>query len=109
MNLALATPAFTARPAMDWLRAFSQSMAPAPKLATRQRQTVHVIEKTALVEIAHPYGATIDCLTGSVWVTLDNDMRDVVLSSGQRFRVDSNQRVLVQALDVARVRINELA
>lgn len=109
MNLALATPAFTAHAAMGWLRAFGQVMAPTPKLATRQRQSVHAIEKNVLVEIAHPYGATIDCLTGSVWVTLDNDLRDVVLGPGQSFRVDSNQRVLVQALDAARVRVNDLA
>ena len=106
MDLALATPAFTARPATDWLRAFGQVMSPTHKLVTRQRQSVHAIDKNALFEIAHPYGATIDCLTGSVWVTLDNDPRDVVLGTGQSFRVDSNQRVLVLALEAARVRVN---
>ena len=43
-------------------------------------------------------GTRIDCLDGSAWITVDNDVRDVVLSHGESFVVDSRARVIVHAI-----------
>lgn len=63
-----------------------------------------IVARNQIREVAHPLGVTIECLEGSVWVTLDGDSRDVVLDAGQSFTVDRNQRTLLMALEDARVR-----
>lgn len=51
----------------------------------------------------------IVCETGTVWITIDNDPRDIVLASGQSFLVDRRAGVLVYALEDACVRVLEQA
>ncbi len=43
-------------------------------------------------------GVGIECRSGSVWVTLDHDPRDIVLAPGERFEGTDHRRVLVSAL-----------
>lgn len=107
MHIALATtlPAPFAPAFMGWLRTLSPLAMRRPALISGVRRTVHEIAKAETVAITQPQGACIDCLEGTVWVTLDNDPRDVILAGGQSFCVDSDRRALVHALDAARVRI----
>jgi hypothetical protein len=65
------------------------------------------IVKNKFLEVTHALGTSIVCLAGSIWVTLDNDMRDMILHAGQSFKVESSQRVLIQALDTANIRLIE--
>lgn len=51
----------------------------------------------------------IVCETGTVWLTIDNDPRDIVLAPGQSFLVDRRAGVLVYALEDACVRVVERA
>jgi hypothetical protein len=51
----------------------------------------------------------IVCETGTVWITIDNDPRDIVLAPGQSFLVDRRAGVLVYALEDACVRVLEQA
>lgn len=51
----------------------------------------------------------IVCETGIVWITIDNDPRDIVLAPGQSFLVDRRAGVLVYALEDACVRVLERA
>lgn len=44
-------------------------------------------------------GHRIECLSGTAWVTLDRDGRDIVLDAGQSFLVDQAATVRVSALD----------
>jgi hypothetical protein len=74
---------------------------------TCTRPSVQEIAKNGILEVKQALGVTIECLEGSVWVTLDGDRRDVILDAGQAFNVDRKQRTLIQALDTARVRLIE--
>ena len=50
----------------------------------------------------------IECRSGSVWVTLDNDPRDIVLTPGQRFDGTAHQRALVSALESSCISVSSL-
>ncbi len=50
-------------------------------------------------------GACITSRRGAVWITQDNDLRDVVLTSGESFRLERPETAIVQAMDTAEVLI----
>lgn len=72
---------------------------------TGMRPSVQEIARDKILEIKQALGVTIECLDGSVWITQDGNMRDVILDVGQSFCVDRMQRTLIQALATARVRL----
>ena len=43
-------------------------------------------------------GTLLRSVRGTLWVTIDNDARDIVLDPGESFVVDSNQPLFVMAL-----------
>jgi Protein of unknown function (DUF2917) len=43
-------------------------------------------------------GARLRAVQGTLWVTIDNDLRDIVLEPGETFEVDSNQPLIVMPL-----------
>ena len=47
-------------------------------------------------------GQRIESLAGSLWVTMDNDRRDIVIDAGDGFSVDRDGDTLISALDNAR-------
>ena len=53
--------------------------------------------------VADGKGTCIISRRGTVWITQDNDLRDVVLSSGESFRLDHPELAIVQAFDSAEV------
>jgi hypothetical protein len=48
-------------------------------------------------------GTCITARRGAVWITIDNDVRDVVLESGESFLLEKRERVIVQAIGKAEV------
>jgi len=52
-------------------------------------------------------GVGIECRSGSVWVTLDNDPRDIVLAPGERFEGTGHRRVLVSALESSCITVSD--
>lgn len=48
-------------------------------------------------------GVQIRCQSGSIWVTLDHDTRDIVLASGESFATPEHRRAILFALEPARV------
>ena len=52
-------------------------------------------------------GVGIECRSGSVWVTLDHDPRDIVLAPGQRFEATDHRRVLVSALEPSCITVSD--
>ncbi len=72
---------------------------------------VQTLQTDGLLRIAHPLGMRVDCLEGSLWITQDGDLRDVVLQAGQSFCPQSAQPVLISALAgaCASVRLSDAA
>ncbi len=48
-------------------------------------------------------GTVISVASGTVWLTMENDTRDVVLTSGMRFEVDRSGRTIIAAEEDTRV------
>ncbi|MDB5875139.1 MAG: hypothetical protein JWQ07_4581 [Ramlibacter sp.] len=51
-----------------------------------------------LFDIADAAGVNLRCEEGSVWITLDNDPRDIVLEAGEVFTATEHRHALVYAL-----------
>lgn len=88
-----------------WFRTKASSSVRQTGQVTGIRPTIQAIARDKIVEIKQALGVTVECLEGSVWVTLDGSTRDVILDAGQSFCVDRKQRTLIQALAAARVRL----
>lgn len=52
----------------------------------------------SLFEIADAANVQIRCRKGTLWLTLDNDPRDVVLEPGESFVTTEHRRALLYAL-----------
>jgi Protein of unknown function (DUF2917) len=50
-------------------------------------------------------GAVITVESGSLWLTMENDTRDVVLAPGMRFEIDRSGRTIVAAEEDVRFRL----
>lgn len=61
-----------------------------------------VLRKGEIHRLDHTPGRRIEALGGTLWITIDNDLRDIVLNAGEGFDLDSNGTVLISALDDAR-------
>ena len=62
-----------------------------------------LLSKGRSMTLDHATSTVIRCQVGSLWVTQDNDVRDVVLEAGDEFRPDREGVVLVHALKPSRV------
>lgn len=56
-----------------------------------------------LLRIERAAGWTIKALSGSVWITQDGDVRDIVLDAGQSFIPDRDGEVVLSPFGDARV------
>ena len=57
-----------------------------------------VLEHQGLFDIADAAGVSLRCDSGNLWITLDNDPRDIVLNAGEVFSTDEHRRAIVYAL-----------
>jgi len=74
-----------------------QAAAPSPAPFDLPRRALH--------RVADAAGVTIRCQHGCVWITLDDDPRDIVLEAGQDFSTQAHRRAIVYALQPSRLRI----
>jgi hypothetical protein len=72
----------------------------ATELSLPQRQTL---------SLADPTGVRITARRGSLWVTQDHDLRDIVLRAGDSITFDTPAPVIVQALDAACIGLSQVA
>src|SRR5688500_5906033 len=64
---------------------------------------IHDIPRGAIWRMVRPAGWRVVCISGLVWVTQDRDPRDIMLAAGEDCDITGEARVLVQALEPARV------
>lgn len=60
------------------------------------------LRKGEIYRIHHGTGQRIETLNGCLWVTIDSDPRDIVVSPGAGFSIDRDGDALVSALDDSR-------
>ena len=75
----------------------------APKL----RSVRLAARSTLVLDDARTGGISVDY--GSVWITLQDDRRDIVLLPGMRFEIDRGGRTVVTAEEDSRLRISRSA
>jgi hypothetical protein len=68
---------------------------------TNDRSARFPMPRATLFEVPHQAGGRVASGGGSLWVTLDNDPRDIVLATGESFQLPPGRRALVYALDDA--------
>jgi len=91
---------------LSWTRQFfDRTAAPATRSATRTASQAQTLPECRFIRVLRPLGRDVHCDSGSLWVTFDGDRRDVILVAGQAHRCDRNTRLIVQALEEARLRI----
>lgn len=56
-----------------------------------------------LVSVPDASQARFTCREGTLWITLDNDPRDVVLEAGDEFSTGERRRAIVYALQPSRL------
>ncbi|HYP84135.1 DUF2917 domain-containing protein [Variovorax sp.] len=64
------------------------------------------LPRHAVFTVQDVAGVGIACHAGSVWLTLDDDPRDLVLEPGERFEGDIHRRVLVSAFEDSHIEVS---
>jgi hypothetical protein len=67
-----------------------------------------LLQPRELLTLNHPVRrTTIECKQGTLWVTGSDDKEDHVLAPGQSYLPRNNRKVVIEALDSARLDIKE--
>jgi hypothetical protein len=56
------------------------------------------LQHNQLARLGAARDTRVDCVDGVAWITIDGDRRDIVLSRGQSFVVDSMAPVILHAI-----------
>jgi hypothetical protein len=73
-------------------------------LATSKRTRSTFLPRRSSVVLDGAEGTIIAVDNGCLWVTLERDPRDIVLTKGMRFEIDRSGRTVIVAEDDSRVR-----
>lgn len=63
----------------------------------------------ALLDVPDISGTQVACRRGSLWITLDNDPRDIVLEAGESFFSTEHRRALIYAFQASVVALRTVA
>lgn len=67
------------------------------------------LSRRSIFNVADASGVQIVCHAGSVWITLDNDPRDIVLQAGDSFTGTDHRRAIVYALAESQLAVSDPA
>ena len=67
-------------------------------MRTESNPTTLFLKHRAMFSLPDPAGVEIGCHDGVLWITLDNDPRDIVLQAGESFTPDTHERALIYAI-----------
>jgi Protein of unknown function (DUF2917) len=68
-------------------------------------ETPLTLTANQFVTIKRAQGTCLQCVQGSVWVTLENDPLDFVLSPGERVCIHSPGRMVIEGLEPSEIAI----
>jgi hypothetical protein len=63
------------------------------------------LPKGARIKVRDAAGWLVSCHGGRVWITLEHNIRDIILEAGQGFIIDRRGLTLVSALAAARIQL----
>ena len=63
----------------------------------------------AVFRVTDAAGVQIDCHSGSLWVTLDGDPRDILLAAGDHFVATEHRHALIYALAPSSLSLSEMS
>ena len=75
-------------------------------MTTRPQRLSLSLPKKGIFTLPDAHDVDIECQSGSVWITVDHDQRDIVLEPGERFRSDVHRGAVVAALEPSCVRFS---
>jgi hypothetical protein len=64
------------------------------------------LDDRAMFSVPDAAGLQIDCEDGTVWITVDGDLRDYVLEPGDHFHNTEHRRAVIYAMRPARLSIH---
>jgi len=67
------------------------------------------LRKGGIHRLSKARGQRVEALSGSLWLTMDHDLRDILIRPGEGFDIDSSSDTLISALDDARFVVLESA
>ena len=67
---------------------------------------VHSLEAGKLLILADRAGTVIRSRRGTIWITQENDERDIIVHQGRQFVLDRTGKAVIQAISRAIVEIN---
>jgi Protein of unknown function (DUF2917) len=68
-------------------------------------ETPLTLKANQFVTIKRAQGTCLQCVQGSVWVTLENDPLDFVLSPGERVCIHTPGRMVIEGLEASEIAI----
>ncbi len=104
MNLILPSPLSLSRSLSRAINAWLP--APPRQMPVARRPATLALAADAIRELPQPRGQRIVCVSGVLWITQDWQCQDIVLSPGQSYTVPTQHRLLIQALESARLQIH---
>ncbi len=60
------------------------------------------LDKGRIRRVHHALGQRVECVSGTLWITQDGGLRDIVLTAGDSFSFDRRGDALISALDDSR-------
>ncbi|MBX9872661.1 MAG: DUF2917 domain-containing protein [Burkholderiaceae bacterium] len=104
MNLILPSPLFLSHALPRAIAAWR--LAPARPRPATLGPVALALAADAIRELPQPQRQRIVCVSGVLWITQDWQCQDIVLMPGQSYTVPGRHRLLIQALESARLQIH---
>lgn len=93
-------------PFAGWLRVMRASRRQAGQRIIPAVQGAVTIDKGATLVVERAAGASVSCVSGSLWITHDGDVKDVLIDAGETYRSERSGRMLVHGLAASSARVS---
>ncbi len=105
MNLAISSPFAAAAHSLAGLFLWRARSGSRPQQVALTPADTQTLQKRALLVVRDPLQHRVECLGGSVWITHDGDIKDIILDAGQNYQAERNSRMVIYALTDVSLRL----